>query len=134
MPTNGTPVADLGNTRGILLLVRCSGQVSAEQRAALAAADVIFAETGVETGIVAAAPRGAHVERVPTEGSLGAVHRHALVRARRLAADGWRVVWLSRDTVDPVGAEFASGDAAAAALAAAPAPHALATALNGLAG
>jgi hypothetical protein len=134
MPAYEAAIAEAGNTGGALLLIRCSGQISAEQRAALTAADVVCVETGIEAGIVAAAARSALVEPVPTFGSPDPAHQHALARARRLAADGWRVVWLSRSAVDPVGTEFASGDAAAAALAAAPAPHALATALNGLAG
>jgi hypothetical protein len=134
MPAYSAEVAHAGNASDTLLLIQCSSQVSAEQRAALAAADVVCVETGVGADIVAVAPRGALVESVPSLGSLNSTHQRALARARQLAADGWRVVWLSRSEVDPVGAAFVSGDTAAAALAAAPAPPALATALNGLAG
>ena len=121
-----------GAVVAIGLAGRPSGDLSAGERAALTTADVVFAEGSTEPAIVALCPRSALVEPVAGEGDPSPARERTVARARRLAADGWRVVWLAAAGSSDVGNDFGGVDTAD--LAAAPAPHRLATALNGLAG
>jgi hypothetical protein len=109
--------------------------------AALAAADVVFHEDGADSAIMAHVPRGAMVEPVPADGHDVPARSAALARARRLAGDGWRVVWLTAGDAENTAFEFADAgpaveerDATAGFAASMRTPHLLATALNGLAG
>ena len=99
---------------------------------ALMTADVVFAEERVEAAILALSPRSALVEPVAGENGPSPARERAVARARRLADDGWRVVWLAAAGSRDIGNDFGGVDTAD--LAATCAPHQLATALNGLAG
>jgi hypothetical protein len=108
--------------------------------APLAAADVVFYESDIDPAVLVSVPRNAWVERVPAANEDAAAQSAAIVRARRLAADGWRVVWLAAsDTTDPA-LDFAGAGPAAdehrmtVGVTAMFDPRLLATALNGLAG
>jgi hypothetical protein len=108
---------------------------------ALAAADVVFHEDNSGSGILAHAPRGALVEPVPADGHDMPARSAALARARRLAGDGWRVVWLVSGDAEPSALDFPDADpvaedrdASVGVAGSISAPHLLATALNGLAG
>jgi hypothetical protein len=92
---------------------------------------VAFVEAGVDAALVALTPRHALIEAVPGQGSPSPVRERALARARRLAEDGWRVVWLTASAVGDQVIDLAESEAA---FALARPPHMFATALNGLAG
>jgi hypothetical protein len=107
--------------------------VSPDMCDALADADVVFFEEGVERGILALVSAGVLVEPVSDAGA-GTVSREAaLFRASTLASDGWRVVWIASANAPDLRGNF-DGGGTAAFNAAIYRPHALATALNGLAG
>ena len=77
--------------------------------AVLASADAIFCEEAVDpTGLALVAP-GVFIERVPVDDDRAPARFLLLDRARRLASDGWRVVWLV-----PGDSETASADIRAA--------------------
>lgn len=112
--------------------------------AALAAADAVVHDPDIDPVTLALAPPGCLVE--PAAGDIA--------RIRKLAGDGWRVVWLLAGDPAASGADrgraerLAAGGVAVHAIAGfskrqadsalttgeIPAPHFLATALNGLAG
>lgn len=106
---------------------------------ALAAADLVLHEDGIDASIAALVPSGALLEPVSARGS-AVTKSLALARARRLASEGWRVVWLSSGDVEGLAADFAkaglalNNDTRAASFANAAPPHRLATGFNGLAG
>jgi hypothetical protein len=110
-------------------------------RAALAAADSVLHDDDVDPRILALVPHGAFVEPVASDSDC----TPAIARARKLASEGWRVVWLvSDDERHPPAALAAGGtihvctdvcvhEPQAAALNRR-GPQSLATAFNGLAG
>lgn len=116
----------------------CPGKIAP----AIAAADVVFHEDGVDVAILANAPRTIWIERVPANGAQAS----AVARAHKLAADGWRVVLLVADANHPAGnlatADIASGCGQIDAFATPETltragdfePRLLATPFNGLAG
>jgi hypothetical protein len=110
-------------------------------RAALAAADSVLHDNDVDPRILALVPRGAFVEPVASYSDC----TPAIARARKLASEGWRVVWLvSDDDRHPPAALAAGGtihvctDVCAhepqPAMLDGRGPQPLATAFNGLAG
>jgi hypothetical protein len=118
-----------------------SGEIPAPQRSALAAADVVLHEENVDPAALAFVARGAFVEPVVANGHAMLARASAIARARKLASEGWRVVWLAAGDANHLALDFAkagiaSGDGAAAGafVASGREPHLLATALNGLAG
>lgn len=119
----------------------CSGEIPAPQRSVLAAADVVLHEEDVDPAVLAFVARGAFVEPVATNGHAMLARASAIARARKLASEGWRVVWLAAGDADHLALDFAkaglaSGDGAAAGafVASGREPHLLGTPLNGLAG
>ena len=133
-----------------IFLVEAAPPCSGEIAPALAGADVVFHQDDIDALLLANIPRSAWVERLPVNGADASTQSSALKRAHRLAADGWRVVWLAaappNHPAAHVGEARASGGATGSA--ASPAgptietftaaagfePRLLATALNGLAG
>jgi hypothetical protein len=110
---------------------------------AITAAEVVFHEDEVDAEILAHVPRSVLVEPIAAD----AVAKDlGIDRARKLAAEGWRVVWLvAGDPAPPAadfaeagivesGAEFSARATRIFVVAGAYQPHLLATALNGLAG
>ena len=113
--------------------------ISPTARAALAAADVVFCDDDADRGVVALTSPGALVEFVAVNGAGAWSRPLSVARARRLAGDGWRVVWVASENVAlPADCERMDGVTDAVAVergsARVGAPHALATAFNGLAG
>jgi hypothetical protein len=106
-----------------------SEEISPTGRAALAAADVVFCDDDVDPGVVALTRPCALVEFVSVNGAGAWSRPLSIARARRLARDGWRVVWIASANVD-LPSDCEQTDCAVEA----GAPHALATAFNGLAG
>ena len=107
-------------------------------RAALAAADSVLHDDHVDPRILALVPHGAFVEPVASDSDC----TPAIARARKLASEGWRVVWLvSDDDRHPPAAlgaihvctEVCVHEPQAAAVNGR-GPKPLATAFNGLAG
>jgi uroporphyrin-III C-methyltransferase len=117
------------------------GALSWPAQAALAAADAVLHDAAVDPAILALVPPRAFVEPAPGD----------LARVGKLAAEGWRVVWLvsgdpaasparraaaeylrEKGIATQLIAGFLPGDAVA--VFAGPPPQPLATALNGLAG
>ena len=79
--------------------------------AALAAADVVFHDANFDPAMLALIPRGAFVEPVSSCGDRVSAQTAAIARADKLAAEGWRVVWLICGSDQPVPGKFAaSGD------------------------
>jgi hypothetical protein len=106
-----------------------SEEISPTARVALAAADVVFCDDDADRGVVALTSPGALVEFVAVNGAGAWSRPLSIARARRLACDGWRVVWITSVNVDlPPDCEQADCAVEAGA------PYALATAFNGLAG
>jgi len=114
-------------------------------RAALAAADSVLHDDDIDPRILALVPHGAFVEPVASDSDCTPAKSPAIARARKLASEGWRVVWLvSDDDRHPPAALAAGGnihvctDVCAhepqAAAVNGPGPKPLATAFNGLAG
>jgi hypothetical protein len=119
----------------------CPGEMPAPHRSALAAADVVLHEENVDPVILKLVGRGAFVEPVSANGHPTFARASAIGRARKLAGEGWRVVWLVAGDTNHLALDFAeaglvAGDctAADAFVASGREPHMLATALNGLAG
>lgn len=133
--------------RSRIFLVDAAPPCFGEIAPALAAADVVFHQDDIDALLLANIPRSAWVERLPVNGADGSTQSSALKRAHRLAADGWRVVWLAAAPANDRAADIAEA-ASATASAASPTfptietftaaagfePRLLATALNGLAG
>ncbi len=138
IPSSGSP-GDTRVERGpMLLVVSDVGRIAPSERDFLAAADVVFCEQVADIGsLMLAAPR-ALIE--PVRGSDQGQSRASITRARRLADDGWRVVWLT--SADRTGSlancaqvtPVHDDDGANLAVARPYEPHPLATAFNGLAG
>jgi hypothetical protein len=63
-------------------------------RAALAAADSVLHDDDVDPRILAFVPHGVFVEPVATGSDCAPAKSPATARARKLAFEGWRVVWL----------------------------------------
>jgi hypothetical protein len=116
-------------------------------RTALAAADAVLYDRGVDSRILALARQNAFLEPVAGSDDLAAA-TIAIARVRKLASEGWRVVWLVRADLDQLSAAIdgASGcadlhictdlctHAEQALFALARGPQTLASAFNGLAG
>ncbi len=112
------------------------GELTWPALAALAAADAVLHDGDVDPLTLALAPRGCLVEPAPGD----------IARARKLAQEGWRVVWLVAGDPARSPEKFAAASGIAvrtiagiaggepATLAACPAPQPFATPLNGLAG
>lgn len=66
-------------------------------RAALAAADSVLHDNDVDPRILALVPHGAFVEPVASDSDCTPAKSPAIARARKLASEGWRVVWLVSD-------------------------------------
>jgi hypothetical protein len=114
-------------------------------RAALAAADSVLHDDDVDPEILALVRHGAFVEPVAAGNDRAPARSPAIARARKLAFEGWRVVWLvSDDDRHPPAALAAGGTIHVctdvcvhepqAAAVNGHGPHPLATAFNGLAG
>jgi len=134
-PSGPAPVVVIGSERS------CSGDLSALERWALAAADVVLHEADIDPPILALTNRGAFFEPLVADGHPSLIRASGIARARKLASEGWRVVWLVTGDAAPLAADFAEAGLVLAGFAAADAfvasgggPHLLATALNGLAG
>jgi hypothetical protein len=115
--------------------------IPASMRLALAGADAVLCETGIDAAILSLAPNGAFVERVTTNGHPALPRVSAIARAVKLASEGWRVVWLAAGDARPVTRDLAAagvpvGDRGSLESAAARPyePRSFATAMNGLAG
>jgi siroheme synthase len=138
---------------GCVLLVAADAAQTAElQRpavAALAGADAVLHDQDVDPRLLALVPRGAFVEPVGPGHDRVPARTAGIARACRLAADGWRVVWLIAGDFSRAPAELAGlaeagiavrtcTDSSASAMEAVFAdrggPQPLATAFNGLAG
>jgi hypothetical protein len=126
--------------RGLPLLIGSDpSATSPSPEAALAWADVIFCEEHPSSDILSLAAPGALVELVPAGGDHTALRALSISRARTLAHDGWRVVWVAPRGSADLAADFgyiAVGHGAIddGGTTAARTPHVLATAFNGLAG
>ncbi len=139
IPFSGSPGATGGEWRAPRLLAPDVSGISPNERDILASADVIFCEQSADAGSLACAAPRAFIEQVrgSDPAQLPAV---SIDRARRLADDGWRVVWLA--SADRAGSlahlqpanPGAAGGGSDPAAARAYEPHRLATAFNGLAG
>ena len=115
------------------------GDRSADAQAALARADAIFCEESAGPDILSLAAPGALVELVAADRNHAVVRALFIARARKLAGDGWRVVWVAPNDTAGLAADLghvgaAGGGADDGAPTAARTPHVFATALNGLAG
>jgi len=66
-------------------------------RAALAAADSVLHDDNIDPKILALVPRSAFVEPVASNSDCAPAKSPAIARARKLASEGWRVVWLVSD-------------------------------------
>lgn len=136
---------------GLVFLIGCNpdrpGELSWPARAALAAADAVVHDGNVDPASLALVPRHCFVEAAPGD----------VARVRKLAGEGWRVVWLVVGDPSISLATLADAERLAqagitigtiaslpggsrdderpdASLDAALAPQSFATALNGLAG
>jgi hypothetical protein len=141
--------AHSASERSRVLVLACGTTPSGLPEAALAAlalADVVFRDGDFDPAMLALIPRGAFVEPVSSGGDRVAARTAAIARADKLAAEGWRVVWLICGCDEPAPGEFAGGggwlgrDPGAwspetqAVAAGRHNPRSLATAFNGLAG
>lgn len=136
---------------GLVFLIGCDpnrpGELSWPAQAALAAADAVVHDGSVDPSTLALVPPRCFVEAVPGD----------VARVGKLAAEGWRVVWLvvgapavslgalvdaerladagvSVSTIAGLPGDGRTGDRPGAGLDATLAPQSFATALNGLAG
>jgi len=138
-----------GTACGCIFLIRsdaaCADLLGPPARAALAAADAVLHDHDVDPRIRALIPRRAFVEPAASDSDDGPAKSPAIARARKLASEGWRVVWLVSDDGQHPPAALAGGgtihvctDGCAhetqAAIVDGRGPQPLATALNGLAG
>ena len=138
-----------GTACGCIFLIRSdpghAHLLARSARAALAAADSVLHDDDVDPRILALVPHGAFVEPVARDSDCARAKSPAIARARKLASEGWRVVWLVSDDDRHPPAALAGGgtihvctdvcahvpqpDAVAGR-----GPQPLATAFNGLAG
>jgi hypothetical protein len=137
--SSGPPIDVASAGRPMLISVRGPGDISPKARAVVAGADIIFCEGEACGGILALVSSGALVETVSVTGDRTWSRAFSVARARKLAADGWRVVWVAAAEADDL-PEFECADGIGGAGVADPAapsaraPHPLATPFNGLAG
>ena len=137
---SSSPPIDVASAgRPTLISVRGPGDISPKARAVVAGADIIFCEEEAYGGIIALVSSGALVETVSVTADRTWSRAFSVARARKLAADGWRVVWVAAVEADDL-PEFECADGIGGAGVADPAapagcaPHPLATPFNGLAG
>jgi hypothetical protein len=137
---SSSPPIDVASAgRPTLISVRGPGDISPKARAVITGADIIFCEEEAYGGILGLVSSGALVETVSVIGHRTWSRAFSVARARKLAADGWRVVWVAAAEADDI-PEFECADGIGAAVVADPAapsvsaPHPLATPFNGLAG
>jgi siroheme synthase len=138
-----------GTACGCIFLIRSDPAhahlLAQPARAALAAADSVLHDDDVDPRILALVPHGAFVEPVASDSDCTPAKSPAIARARKLASEGWRVVWLVSDDDGHPSAALAVGgtvhvctDVCAhesqAAAVNGRGPKPLATAFNGLAG
>ncbi len=149
-PSASSPVSPGTAACGCIFLIRSDPAhahlLAQSARAALAAADSVLHDDDVDPRILALVPHGAFVEPVASDSDCAPAKSPAIARARKLASEGWRVVWLvsDDDRRHPPAALAAGGaihvctDACAhepqAAAVNGHGPKPLATAFNGLAG
>jgi siroheme synthase len=115
-------------------------------RAALASADAVLHGDDLDPRILTLIPHGAFVELVASDSDCAPAKSLGIARARKLASEGWRVVWLvSEDDQHSPAALAAAGEAIhvctdvcahepQSAIVDGRGPQPLASALNGLAG
>lgn len=139
--SSSPPIDAASAGRPTLISVRKPGDISPKARAVVAVADIIFCEEEAYGGVLALVSSGALVETVSVTGDRTWSRAFSVARARKLAADGWRVVWVAAAEADDLPEfECADGITSADAGVADPAvpsgcaPHPLATPFNGLAG
>jgi hypothetical protein len=137
---SSSPPIDVASVwRPRLISLSEPGDISPKARAVVAGADIIFCEGEAYGGILALVSSGTLVETVSVTGDRTWSRAFSVARARKLAADGWRVVWVAVAEADDL-PEFERADGIADAGVADPAappasaPHSLATSFNGLAG
>jgi hypothetical protein len=137
---SSSPPIDVASAwRPKLISLREPEDMSPKARAVVADADIIFCEEEAYGGILALVSSGSLVEAVSVTGGRTWSRAFSVARARKLAADGWRVVWVAVAEADDL-PEFECADGIAGAGVADPAapsaraPHPLATPFNGLAG
>lgn len=138
-----------GRACGCIFLLRSdpahAHRLARPARAALAAADSVLHDDNVDPRILALVPHGAFVEPVACGTDCAPAQSAAIARARKLASEGWRVVWLVSDDDRSPPAALAAGGAIHVcsdscahepqpAMADGRGPQPLATAFNGLAG
>ena len=122
-----------------------AGALAAPACAALAAADAVLHDDDVDPGVLALVPRGTFVEPIKSNNGRPPAKSTALARARKLASEGWRVVWLVSGDTERIPGQFAAADRTihictdrcaheAHAAADGLGPQPLATAFSGLAG
>ena len=130
--SSGSPNPTPGEWLPIRLVALDVGGIGPSQREVLATADVIFCDAGADIASLRLTAPRALIEPVRDSASMA--------RARGLASDGWRVVWLTSadraSSLVPSGEPGRARDDAGVQLTAARSyePHQLATAFNGLAG
>jgi hypothetical protein len=142
--STSSPVSP-GTACGCIFLIRSDPAhahlLGRPARAVLAAADSVLHDDDVDPRILALVPHGAFVEPVASDSDC----TPAIARARKLASEGWRVVWLVSDDDRHSPAALAAGGAIhvctdvcvhgpQAAAVNGRDPKSLATAFNGLAG
>jgi hypothetical protein len=132
IPSSGPPSQTPGIWVPIRLVASDVGGIGPSEQEVLATADVIFCEQDADIASLALAAPRALIEQV--RGNV------SMTRARGLANDGWRVVWLTSEgraaspaACDEAGPGREDGGAELSA-ARSYEPHPLATAFNGLAG
>ncbi|MGH7031279.1 MAG: SAM-dependent methyltransferase [Stellaceae bacterium] len=143
--------AEIRGDAGLVLLIGFNpdrpGELSWPARAALSAADAVIHDGSADPDTLALVPRGCFVEAVQGD----------IARVRKLAGEGWRVVWLvvgdpsislatlanaerlagagiAIGTIASLPSGGPGGDRPIASLGATLAPQSFATAFNGLAG
>ena len=77
-------------------------------RAALAAADAVLHDDDPDPRILALIPHSAFVEPVASDIDCAPAKSPAIARARKLASESWRVVWLVSDDDRHASAAFAA--------------------------
>lgn len=137
---SSSPSTDVACTwRPKLVSLREPGDISSKAQAVVAKADIIFCEEEAYGGILALVSSGTLVEIISGAGERAWSRAFSIGHARKLAAEGWHVVWVAAAEADDF-PEFECADGIADAGVADPAatsvsaPHPLATPFNGLAG
>lgn len=138
--------ADAGCIFLIRLDIARPESLAAPARDALAAADAVLHDADIDPGILDLVRRSAFIEPVSAAGQPAPARSAAIARAVKLAAEGWRVVWIGSGDRASSPADFAAAagtaiqvctdvcihEATRSTLGRGPQP--LATAFNGLAG